>query len=37
MVEIQFFMYDADEKIEVVVKDEMIWATDILKDYIKNR
>lgn len=27
MNEIQFFMYEADEKIEVVVKDETIWAT----------
>ena len=25
--EIQFLMYEADEKIEVVVKDETIWAT----------
>ncbi len=27
MNEIQFLMYEADEKIEVVVKDETIWAT----------
>ena len=27
MNEIQFLMYDADEKIEVVIKDETIWAT----------
>lgn len=27
MNEIQFLMYDADEKIEVVMKDETIWAT----------
>ena len=27
MNEIQFLMYDAGEKIEVVVKDETIWAT----------
>lgn len=30
MDEIQLLMYEADKKIEVVVKDEMIWATDIL-------
>ena len=27
MNEIQFLMYEADEKIEVVVKDETVWAT----------
>lgn len=27
MNEIQFLMYDADEKIKVVMKDETIWAT----------
>ena len=27
MNEIQFLMYDPDEKIEVVMKDETIWAT----------
>ena len=27
MNEIQFLMYESDEKIEVVVKDETIWAT----------
>ena len=27
MNEIQFLMYDTDEKIEVVMKDETIWAT----------
>lgn len=27
MHEIQFLMYEADEKIEVVVKDETVWAT----------
>lgn len=27
MNEIQFLMYDQDEKIEVVMKDETIWAT----------
>ena len=27
MNEIQFLMYEADEKIEVVMKDETIWAT----------
>ena len=27
MKEIQFLMYDKDEKIEVLVQDEMIWAT----------
>lgn len=27
MNEIQFFIYEADEKIEVVVRDETIWAT----------
>ena len=27
MNEIQFLMYDADEKIKVVIKDETIWAT----------
>ena len=27
MNEIQFLMYEADEKIEVIVKDETIWAT----------
>lgn len=27
MNEIQFLMYEADEKIEVVVKDEIVWAT----------
>lgn len=26
MNEIQFLMYESDEKIEVVVKDETIWA-----------
>lgn len=27
MNEIQFLMYDADEKVEVLVQDETIWAT----------
>jgi len=27
MNEIQFLIYDADEKVEVIVQDEMIWAT----------
>lgn len=27
MREIQFLMYDADEKVEVIVRDETIWAT----------
>ena len=27
MNEIQFLLYEADEKIEVIVKDETIWAT----------
>lgn len=27
MNEIQFLMYDADKKVEVLVRDETIWAT----------
>lgn len=35
MNEIQFLIYEADERIEVVVRDETIWATDVLRDYIQ--
>jgi Virulence protein len=33
--EVQFLIYEDDSRVEVIMQDETLWATDILKEYIQ--